>query len=88
MALSSTPSLHTDDHVAFFQNTEVYSGLDAPFQTAIDILLPVGLVEIGLFLGEQEGINAAIQVGILFLELASAMGWLLDYLLGKQRRYV
>ena len=52
MTLSTTPSLNADDHVAFIQNAEVDGLLDTPFQTTVDVLLPIGFVEVGLFAGE------------------------------------
>lgn len=62
VAFTTAPSLDTDDHVTLFQYAEVNGGLDAPLQTAINILLPVGFTEVGLLLGEEERIHPAIQM--------------------------
>lgn len=65
MAHTSPPALDTDNRVALAQNTELDSVHDAPLETAVDILLPWALLEVGLLLREEEGVDTAIQVRIL-----------------------
>lgn len=67
MTLAATPSLNADDHVAFAQHTEVDGLFDTPFQTTVDILLPVCLVEVGLLTRKQEWIDSTIQMRILYV---------------------
>lgn len=65
MAFATTPALDADDVVTFTQDSQ-FDGLeDTPLQTAINILLPIGLVEVRLLLREQEGINPTIEMRIL-----------------------
>lgn len=65
VAHAAPPALHADNGVALAQNTELDSVHDTPCKTAVDILLPWGLLEIGLLLGEEEGVDATVQVGVL-----------------------
>ena len=65
MALTSTPSLNTDDGVTLREDSQLDTLADAPFQTSIDVLLPVLLVEVWLFLGEEEGVDTTVQVRVL-----------------------
>lgn len=65
MAHTTSPALHADDGVATVENLELHGVGDAPGETTVDILLPWNLVEVGLLLGEVEGIHAAIEMGIL-----------------------
>ena len=65
VAHSASPALHADDGIALAENTELDCVHDAPLETAVDILLPWGLLEIGLLLGEEEGVDATVQVGVL-----------------------
>lgn len=65
MPLTTSPSLDADDHFALLQDAEVDSLLNTPLQATVDILLPVGFIEVGLLLREEEWINTAVQVRIL-----------------------
>ncbi len=65
MSHSASPSLDTDDGVALVEDTELDRIHDAPLQTAVDIFLPRGAVEIRLGFGEVERIDTAVQVGVL-----------------------
>ena len=65
MAHTSPPALDTDNGVALAQNAELDSVHDAPLETTVDILLPWALLEVGLLLGEEEGVDTAVQVRIL-----------------------
>lgn len=65
MAHTSPPALNTDNGVALAQNTKLDGVHDAPLETAVDILLPWALLEVGLLLGEEEGVDTAVQVRVL-----------------------
>ena len=60
MSHPASPSLHTDHWLALIQNPEFDALLDTPLEAVVDIFLPVGLVEVGLFVGEQEWVDAPI----------------------------
>lgn len=60
MPLATSPPLDTDDHFAFFENVEVNGLLDTPLEAAIDILLPVGFIKVGLLLGEEKRVDTAV----------------------------
>lgn len=62
MSLSATPALNTDDIVALLKNTKLDGFGNSPLKAAVDVFLPVGLFEVGLLLGEEEGIDAAVKV--------------------------
>jgi len=49
---TTTPTLNTDDRVAFGEDVQLDAFLDTPLETVVDILLPVGLVEVRLALWE------------------------------------
>ena len=65
MAHTTPPALHADDGITLVENTELDRVHDAPLETAVNILLPWGLLEVGLLLGEEEGVDATVQVGVL-----------------------
>lgn len=65
MTLPATPSLNTDDVVAIGQDTELDGLGDSPFETSVDVLLPIVFVEIGLGLLKKEWVDTTIQVRIL-----------------------
>ena len=65
MTLAAAPALNTDNHVAFLQDAEIDGGFDAPFQTAVDIFLPICFFKVGLLLGKEERVDAAVEMGIL-----------------------
>ena len=52
MSHAASPSLHTDHWLALVQDTEFDALLDTPLQAVVDIFLPIGLVEVRLFLRE------------------------------------
>ena len=60
MSHSASPSLHTDHRLPLIQDTEFNALLDTPLKAVVDIFLPIGLVEIGLFLGEEEWVDTTI----------------------------
>lgn len=63
VAHATLPALDDDDGVAVGQDVELQSLLDGPLDAAVDVLLPVNLVEVGLLLVEEEGVDATVQVG-------------------------
>lgn len=65
MTLPAAPSLNTDDIVAFAQDAELDGLGDPPFETSVDVFLPIVFVEIGLHLFEEERIDSAIEVRVL-----------------------
>lgn len=65
VAHSSSPALDTDHRVALVKDTKLDGIHDSPLQTAVDIFLPWGGVEVRLLLGEIEWIYATIQMGVL-----------------------
>jgi len=65
MAFATAPALDADDVVAFVQNAELDGLGDTPLEAAVDIFLPVGLLPVRLLLGEEEGVDAAVEVGVL-----------------------
>ena len=70
---ATPPSLDTDDSVSFAQDTELDRVHDAPLQTAVDVLLPGGAVEVWLVLGEPEGVHAAIEMRVLHACVSSCL---------------
>lgn len=65
VAFAAAPSLNTDYKVAFFQDAKFDGLRDAPYQTFVNILLPVRIFEVRLGFWEEERIDAAIKVRIL-----------------------
>lgn len=65
VAHAAPPALHADDGLTLAQNTKLNGVHDTPCETAVDVLLPWGLLEVGLLLGEEEGVDATVQVGVL-----------------------
>jgi hypothetical protein len=65
VAHTAAPSLDTDDGVALVHDAELETVVDGPLETAVNILLPDLDVEVGLGLGEVEGPDTAVQVGVL-----------------------
>jgi hypothetical protein len=65
VAHSASPALHTDDGVTLAENTKLDGVHDTPLQTAVNVLLPWLGLEVWLLFGEVEGVNAAVQVGVL-----------------------
>jgi hypothetical protein len=62
VAHTSTPALDTDDSVTLAEHTKLDSVHDTPLETAVDILLPWFALEVGLVLGEIEGVDTTVQV--------------------------
>jgi hypothetical protein len=62
---SSSPALHANDRRTLLENTKLDGVHDAPRQTAVNILLPWRGLEIGLLLGEVEGVYTAVKVRVL-----------------------
>ena len=60
MALSTTPSLNANDVIALSKDAKLNGLSDTPFEAAVDVYLPVLLIEVGLLLREEEGVDAAI----------------------------
>ncbi len=64
MSLTTSPALNADNTVAFAQDTKFDGLRDTPFQTLVNIKLPVDTAEVGLGLREMEWVHSAIQVGV------------------------
>lgn len=62
VAHATLPALDDNDGVAGGEGVELESVLDSPLDAAVDVLLPVDLVEVGLGLGEVEGVDTTVQV--------------------------
>jgi hypothetical protein len=65
VAHTATPSLNTDDGVALVDDAELETVVDTPLEAAVNILLPDLDVEVRLVLGEVEGPDTTVQVGVL-----------------------
>ena len=65
MAHAAPPALHANDGLALAQNTKLNGVHDTPCEAAVDILLPGVGLEVGLLLGEQEGVDTTVQVRVL-----------------------
>jgi hypothetical protein len=65
MAHATAPALDANNHVAARDDFEIETFADTPFQTAVDVLLPDRNVKVGFLLGEEEGVDAAVQMGVL-----------------------
>lgn len=68
MAFAAAPALNADDVVAFDQDAQLDGLGDTPLEAAVDVFLPVGLLEVGLLLGEEEGVDATVEVGVLSVD--------------------
>lgn len=64
MTHAAAPALDTDDAVTTRENSQLDSLTDAPLETLINIFLPVGGTEVGLWLWEAERIHAAVQMRV------------------------
>lgn len=67
MPFAAAPSLHTHHEVAFIQNAELDALRDTPYQTLVNILLPISILEVRLGLGKEERIDTAVEVRVLWL---------------------
>ena len=65
VAHSAAPALDADNVVALVDDAQLETVGDTPLEATVDILLPDLDVEVGLLLGESEGPDATVQVGIL-----------------------
>ena len=65
MTHPTSPTLNADDHVAFAEDAQGDGLGNSPFETIIDVVLPIRRVEIRLLLREQKGIYTAIEMRIL-----------------------
>lgn len=68
MAFAAAPALNADDVVAFDQDAQLDGLGDTPLEAAVDVFLPVGLLEVGLLLGEEEGVDATVEVRVLSVD--------------------
>jgi len=73
MAFATAPALNADDVVAFVEDAQLDGLGNTPLEAAVDVFLPVGLLEVGLVLGEEEGVDAAVEVGVLSFEGSSQL---------------
>jgi hypothetical protein len=62
---ASSPALYTDDRGSLLQHAKLDGVHDTPLQTTVNILLPRLRIEVGLLLGEVEGVYAAVQMRVL-----------------------
>lgn len=65
MAHSSSPALHANDRVTLVKNAKLDGIHDTPLEAAVDIFLPWRALEVGLGLGEVEGVNTTVQMRVL-----------------------
>ena len=70
VAHAAPPALHAHDNLALLQDAELDGLRDTPLEAAVDVFLPDGHVEVGLALGEEERVNATVEVGVLGKRLA------------------
>lgn len=64
VAQASSPALYGDDDIALVDQTKNHGILYSPPQTLVNVVLPYGLVEIGLSFGVNKGIDTTIQVRV------------------------
>ena len=62
VTLPTAPALHTNHQIILLQNAKIDGVLDAPLEAAINILLPVCFVEVGLLLRVEEGVDTSVKV--------------------------
>lgn len=60
VAHSASPALDADYGVAAGDDVELEALGDTPFETAVDVFLPAGLVEVGLGFVEDEWIYTTV----------------------------
>lgn len=65
MAFASTPALYAYHEIAFAKDAEFDGLQDSPFETFVNVLLPISVVEVRLSLWEQERVDSAVKMGIL-----------------------
>lgn len=62
MAFAAAPALDTDHAIALRKDAQLDCLTNPPFQALVNIFLPIGASEVGLGLGEAEGIDATIEM--------------------------
>jgi hypothetical protein len=67
VAHATAPALYADNRVAFVQNAELDCVHDAVLQAAVDVFLPGDGLEVGLLFVEVEGIDAAVEMRVLWV---------------------
>ena len=98
VALPTAPALHTNHQIILLQNAKIDGILDAPLEAAINILLPVCFIEVGLLLRVEEGVDTSVKVGILDIVSApisshqvlltlEAVGLRVTIMMGQTGRY-
>lgn len=65
MAFTSTPALYAYHEISFAQDAEFDSLQDSPFETFVNVLLPISVVEVRLSLWKQERVDSAVKMRIL-----------------------
>ena len=62
MTFAAAPALNAYNRVALAEDAQLDSLRDAPFETPINVLLPIRILEIGLLLREEERVDATVKV--------------------------
>jgi hypothetical protein len=57
--------LNADDNVTFAQDVQLDGFRDPPLDTLVDVILPDGLAKVRLLLGDEEGVDASVEMGVL-----------------------
>ena len=65
MTHASPPALDTNDGVALVDDPELDGVGETPLEASVDVFLPDLDVEVGFLFGEVEGVDAAVEVGVL-----------------------
>ena len=66
MTHAASPALHAYDGIALVQHAELDGVHNTPCKTAVDVLLPRSFAEVGFRLREVEGIDATVEMRVLF----------------------
>lgn len=61
---TTLPALNNDNGFALVEDLEANAVAETPLDATINILLPVDLAKVGLGLGEKEGVDATVKVGV------------------------
>lgn len=69
MTHSATPALDTNDNVAFREHSQADGLPDAPFESIVDVFLPVRRLKVGFPLREEEGVDASVEMRVLLVLL-------------------
>lgn len=62
--ISYLPALDDDNGLALGKDAKVDGVAETPLDAAVDILLPVDLGEVGLGLGEKEGVDTTVEMAV------------------------